>query len=154
MARAILKRSKVLLMDEVRNVAVQCFVTRMVLTSFSQATASVDYATDELIGKTIRQSVTFFDPTLGGAHQNSYSEFAESTILTIAHRLRTVIDYNRVMLLEDGKIVEFDTPGTLLANRDSKFYALCKATGKEEFSTLRKLAGVTSITGETATTSA
>ena len=80
------------------------------------------------------------------------SEFAESTILTIAHRLRTVIDYNRVMLLEDGKIVEFDTPGSLLANRDSKFYALCKATGKEEFSTLKRLAGVTSITGETVTT--
>jgi ABC-type multidrug transport system fused ATPase/permease subunit len=36
------------------------------------------------------------------------SEFAESTILTIAHRLRTVIDYDRVMLLEQGKIIEFD----------------------------------------------
>lgn len=57
-----------------------------------------------------------------------------------------MIDYNRVMLLEDGKIVEFDTPGNLLANRDSKFYALCKATGKEEFSTLRRLAGVTKET--------
>jgi len=65
-----------------------------------------------------------------------------------------VIDYNRVMLLEDGKIVEFDSPGNLLANRDSKFYALCKATGREEFSTLKRLAGVTSITGETAATSA
>ena len=65
-----------------------------------------------------------------------------------------MIDYNRVMLLEDGKIVEFDSPGNLLANRDSKFYALCKATGREEFSTLKRLAGVTSITGETAATSA
>ncbi|KZT70050.1 P-loop containing nucleoside triphosphate hydrolase protein [Daedalea quercina L-15889] len=104
MARAILKHSKVLLMDE--------------------ATASVDYATDELIGKTIRQ------------------EFAESTILTIAHRLRTVIDYDRVMLLEQGQIVEFDKPAILLSNPSSKFHGLCKATGKSEFATLKKLAGV------------
>ncbi|GBE87301.1 ATP-dependent bile acid permease [Sparassis crispa] len=104
MARAILKRSKVLLMDE--------------------ATASVDYATDELIGKTIRQ------------------EFAESTILTIAHRLRTVIDYDRVMLLEQGRIVEFDKPRTLLADPRSKFHALCRATGKNEFAVLKKMAGV------------
>ncbi|KDR79985.1 hypothetical protein GALMADRAFT_242167 [Galerina marginata CBS 339.88] len=104
MARAILKRSKVLVMDE--------------------ATASVDYATDELIGKTIRH------------------EFAESTILTIAHRLRTVIDYDRVMLLEQGRIIEFDRPATLLSNPASKFYALCKATGRDEFAMLKKLAGV------------
>ncbi|TBU28095.1 multidrug resistance-associated ABC transporter [Dichomitus squalens] len=103
MARAILKRSRVLLMDE--------------------ATASVDYATDELIGKTIRQ------------------EFASSTILTIAHRLRTVIDYDRVMLLDQGRIVEFDTPAALLSNPQSKFYALCKATGKQEFAVLKKMAG-------------
>ncbi|EDR07940.1 multidrug resistance-associated ABC transporter [Laccaria bicolor S238N-H82] len=104
MARAILKRSKILVMDE--------------------ATASVDYATDELIGKTIRQ------------------EFAESTILTIAHRLRTVIDYDRVMLLEQGRIIEFDRPATLLSNPASKFYALCKAAGKEEFVVLKRMAGV------------
>ncbi|TFK22452.1 ATP-binding cassette transporter [Coprinopsis marcescibilis] len=104
MARAILKRSKILVMDE--------------------ATASVDYATDELIGKTIRH------------------EFAESTILTIAHRLRTVIDYDRVMILDQGQILEFDRPGTLLSDTDSKFHALCKATGKDEFATLKKMAGV------------
>ncbi|RDB27902.1 ATP-dependent bile acid permease [Hypsizygus marmoreus] len=104
MARAILKRSKVLVMDE--------------------ATASVDYATDELIGKTIRQ------------------EFAESTILTIAHRLRTVIDYDRVMLLDQGRIAEFDRPSVLLRNPSSKFYSLCKATGRDEFAMLKKMAGV------------
>ncbi|KAF8069172.1 multidrug resistance-associated ABC transporter [Lyophyllum atratum] len=104
MARAILKRSKVLVMDE--------------------ATASVDYATDELIGKTIRR------------------EFAQSTILTIAHRLRTVIDYDRVMLLDQGHIAEFDRPSVLLQDPTSKFYALCKATGREEFAMLKKMAGV------------
>ncbi|KAF8518400.1 multidrug resistance-associated ABC transporter [Hysterangium stoloniferum] len=104
MARAILKRAKVLLMDE--------------------ATASVDYATDELISKTIRQ------------------EFADSTIMTIAHRLRTVVDYNRVMLLDEGRIVEFDTPARLLSDPNSRFYALCKATGKNEFAVLKRMAGV------------
>ncbi|KAJ7589555.1 multidrug resistance-associated ABC transporter [Mycena floridula] len=104
MARAILKRSKLLVMDE--------------------ATASVDYATDELISKTIRH------------------EFSDSTILTIAHRLRTVIDYDRIMLLDQGSIAEFDSPKTLLQNPESKFYLLCKAAGKEEFITLKKMAGV------------
>jgi len=104
MARAILKRPKVLVMDE--------------------ATASVDYATDELIGKTIRR------------------EFADSTILTIAHRIRTVIDYDRVMLLDQGHIAEFDRPSVLLLDPTTKFYALCKATGREEFAMLKKMAGV------------
>ncbi|KAJ7064951.1 multidrug resistance-associated ABC transporter [Mycena amicta] len=103
MARAILKRSKVLIMDE---------------------SSSVDYGTDELIGRTIRQ------------------EFSASTILTIAHRLRTVIDYDRVMLLENGRIAEFDTPAVLLKDSHSKFHSLCKATGKEEFATLKQLAGL------------
>ncbi|KAJ7685835.1 multidrug resistance-associated ABC transporter [Mycena rosella] len=104
MARAILKRTKILVMDE--------------------ATASVDFATDELIGKTIRH------------------EFKASTILTIAHRLRTVIDYDKIMLLEQGKIAEFDRPSVLLANSSSKFHALCKATGREEFAMLNKIAGI------------
>ncbi|KAF7308067.1 Multidrug resistance-associated ABC transporter protein [Mycena kentingensis (nom. inval.)] len=104
MARAILKRSKILLMDE--------------------ATASVDYATDALIGSTIRE------------------EFKDSTIITIAHRLRTVIDYDKIMLLEEGRIVEFDRPAALLADPSSKFYALCAATGTKELGILQQLSGV------------
>lgn len=69
---------------------------------------SVDYATDELIGKTIRQCVrefhlrntisdpTSFLPIFFHLHPVTLSQFASSTILTIAHRLRTVIDYDRV----------------------------------------------------------
>jgi len=102
MARAILKKSKVLVMDE--------------------ATASVDYATDELIGKTIRK------------------EFAESTILTIAHRLRTVIDYDKVLVLDQGHIVEYGAPSELLHDPNSVFFGLCKATGKKEFYELQRMA--------------
>jgi hypothetical protein len=46
------------------------------------------------------------------------------------------------MLLEEGRIVEFDSPVALLSNPDSKFYSLCKATGKSEFAVLRRMAGV------------
>ncbi|KAG9019050.1 hypothetical protein FRB90_007006 [Tulasnella sp. 427] len=64
----------------------------------------------------------------------------DSTILTIAHRLRTVIDYDKIMLLDQGQLVEFDKPSVLLQNPDSKFYALCKSTGKTEFAILQRMA--------------
>ena len=44
------------------------------------------------------------------------------------------------MLLEEGRIVEFDSPAVLLANPNSRFYSLCKATGKSEFAVLKKMA--------------
>jgi len=43
------------------------------------------------------------------------------------------------MLLEEGRIVEFDSPAKLISDKSSKFYALCRAAGDEEFSTLEKL---------------
>ena len=46
------------------------------------------------------------------------------------------------MLLEEGKIVEFDKPSVLLRDTSSRFYALCKATGKNELAMLKKLADV------------
>jgi ABC-type multidrug transport system fused ATPase/permease subunit len=46
------------------------------------------------------------------------------------------------MVLDQGRMVEFDSPKTLLSDPSSKFYSLCKATGKDEFSVLKKMAGV------------
>ena len=76
-----------------------------------EATAAVDMETDALIQSTIRR------------------EFADCTILTIAHRLNTIIDSNRVMVLDNGLIAEFDSPDVLLQNPDSVFYSLAKDAG-------------------------
>lgn len=48
----------------------------------------------------------------------------------------------QIMLLDEGRVVEFDSPTTLLRDPSSRFYKLCKATGKEEFAVLKRMAGV------------
>lgn len=91
LARALLRRSQVLVLDE--------------------ATAAVDVATDVLIQKTIRD------------------EFKSCTMLIIAHRLNTIIDSDRVLVMDGGEVVEFDSPQNLLANEDSKFAGMVRSTG-------------------------
>ncbi|KAJ1567639.1 hypothetical protein HK096_009230 [Nowakowskiella sp. JEL0078] len=76
-----------------------------------EATASVDYRTDANIQKVIRNELI-------------------GTILTIAHRLRTVIDYDRIMVLEKGNIVEFDTPRKLLEKDVGVFKTMALETGE------------------------
>ncbi|GAB0092997.1 hypothetical protein DMENIID0001_080490 [Sergentomyia squamirostris] len=76
-----------------------------------EATAAVDLETDDLIQKTIR------------------TEFADCTILTIAHRLNTIMDSDKVIVLDRGEIAEFDTPSNLLQNPDSIFYGMVKDAG-------------------------
>ncbi|NXD36527.1 MRP2 protein, partial [Copsychus sechellarum] len=75
-----------------------------------EATAAVDLETDNLIQTTIR------------------SEFADCTVLTIAHRLHTIMDSNRVMVLQAGQIVEFDSPEQLLL-KQGVFSAMAKDAG-------------------------
>ncbi|KAK0089852.1 hypothetical protein PV325_005159 [Microctonus aethiopoides] len=76
-----------------------------------EATAAVDLETDDLIQRTIRE------------------EFKDSTILTIAHRLNTILDSNRVIVLDKGKITEFDDPKVLLQQPTSAFYSMAKDAG-------------------------
>ena len=76
-----------------------------------EATAAVDLETDDLVQATIRQ------------------EFSECTVITIAHRLNTIMDSNRVMVLDQGKIAEFDSPDNLLANKETIFYSMAKNAG-------------------------
>merc|ERR1712083_251464 len=91
LARALLRKTKVLILDE--------------------ATAAIDLETDDLIQATIR------------------SEFFDCTVLTIAHRLNTILDSSRVLVLDAGKIAEFDSPEALLQNNQSLFYGMAKEAG-------------------------
>ncbi|KFO10391.1 Canalicular multispecific organic anion transporter 1, partial [Balearica regulorum gibbericeps] len=75
-----------------------------------EATAAVDLETDHLIQTTIR------------------SEFVDCTVLTIAHRLHTIMDSNRVMVLQAGRIVEYDSPEELL-KKEGVFSAMAKDAG-------------------------
>uniref|UniRef100_A0A4W3JNQ4 ATP-binding cassette, sub-family C (CFTR/MRP), member 3 n=1 Tax=Callorhinchus milii TaxID=7868 RepID=A0A4W3JNQ4_CALMI len=75
-----------------------------------EATAAVDLETDDLIQSTIR------------------TQFKDSTVLTIAHRLNTIMDYTRVLVLDKGRIAEFDTPANLIAQR-GVFYSMAKDAG-------------------------
>ncbi|GAB5587579.1 Transporter of the ATP-binding cassette (ABC) [Umbelopsis nana] len=79
-----------------------------------EATASVDFATDHKIQTTIQ------------------AEFNNSTLLTIAHRLRTILQYDRVLVLDHGQVLEFDTPYNLLRLSDGVFRGMCETSGEIE----------------------
>ncbi|XP_023396695.1 multidrug resistance-associated protein 1 isoform X4 [Loxodonta africana] len=90
LARALLRKTKVLVLDE--------------------ATAAVDLETDDLIQSTIR------------------TQFDDCTVLTIAHRLNTIMDYTRVIVLDKGEIRECGPPSDLLQQR-GLFYSMAKDAG-------------------------
>lgn len=63
-----------------------------------------------------------------------------SQLLVIAHRLRTVIDFDKILVLDTGNVLEYASPLELINNEQSQFHALCKASGKSEFGILKKMA--------------
>lgn len=75
-----------------------------------EATAAIDLETDDLIQSTIR------------------TQFEDCTVFTIAHRLNTIMDYTRVLVLDKGQIAEFDTPTNLISQRGI-FYGMAKDAG-------------------------
>jgi ABC-type multidrug transport system fused ATPase/permease subunit len=94
LARAILSRPKVLVLDE--------------------ATSAVDMATDTLIQRSIRD------------------EFPNTTLLVIAHRLSTVADFDKVLVLKDGINAEFGSPKELLEKEEGLFQAMVAQSGEKE----------------------
>jgi ABC-type multidrug transport system fused ATPase/permease subunit len=84
-----------------------------------EATASIDYATDAKIQDTLR-------------------ELKGSTIITIAHRLQTIVDYDKVLVLDKGEVAEFGAPWDLIAKDGGMFRGMCEMSG--DFDTLKDLA--------------
>ena len=76
-----------------------------------EATAACDLDTDDLIQKTIR------------------NVFADTTVLTIAHRINTIMDSDRIMVLDEGRIAEFDSPVNLIAKPESIFRGMAISAG-------------------------
>ncbi|RKP02372.1 hypothetical protein CXG81DRAFT_10852 [Caulochytrium protostelioides] len=91
MARALLRRNRILVLDE--------------------ATASVDVVSDRRIQATIRCA------------------FRDSTLICIAHRLLSIVDYDRVIVMDQGRVLEFGRPSVLLQQPDSAFRQMCVQTG-------------------------
>ncbi|EAR99522.1 ABC transporter C family protein (macronuclear) [Tetrahymena thermophila SB210] len=97
-------------------------VRKCKLLLMDEATASIDEKTDWIIQNMIR------------------SEFQETTIITIAHRLKTIIQYDRILVLSDGEIKEFDSPKSMLNNPNSYLLKLIRENGKEHEADMRRLA--------------
>ena len=76
----------------------RALVQRSKIIIMDEATANVDFKTDHLIQEVIRH------------------KFKDSTVLTIAHRLNTIMDYDKVLVLDGGRVVEFDNPDVLIRN--------------------------------------
>jgi len=97
-----------------------------------EATASVDIETDAIIQKALR------------------TKFSNVTVLTIAHRLNTIIDYDKILVLNKGEVLEFDTPknllfetnenGELVPSSKTEFSKLVDETGPVNAALLRQLA--------------
>jgi ABC-type multidrug transport system fused ATPase/permease subunit len=69
-------------------------------------------------------------------HKVLRTNFSERTIMTIAHRLDTIIDSDRILAMDKGIVAEFDSPKTLLANPKSIFSELCRNAGPDEYKRL------------------
>lgn len=89
----------------------QALLKELKVLVLDEATAAVDEQTDKIIQETIR------------------AEFRCKTLLTIAHRVDTIMDSDRVLVLDRGTVKEFDSPHNLLSNSDSEFFSLCKEGG-------------------------
>ncbi|KAI9013950.1 P-loop containing nucleoside triphosphate hydrolase protein [Phycomyces nitens] len=90
----------------------RALVKKSSLIVLDEATSSVDFDTDHKIQETIR------------------TEFVNSALLCIAHRIRTVADYDRILVLDHGKVVEYDTPYKLMIREGGVFQSMCNRSGE------------------------
>lgn len=133
LGRAVLRRSRVLMLDE--------------------ATSSVDWETDKTIQETIASEfevvpAQFVAATAAAARAalapltNRYIPLQGCTVFTVAHRINTIIESDKIVVLDDGSVAEFDSPSSLLANDNSLFSHMVDEMGTDAAAKLRARAGV------------
>ena len=112
MARALLRKSNIIILDE--------------------ATSSIDFATDAKIQATIREE---FDDSLLLTGVCTHRllllnlRVTRLNVVLVAHRLRTIIDYDRLLILDKGELAEFDTPWNLINKEGGIFRNMCLKSG-------------------------
>jgi len=92
----------------------RALVARPKILVLDEATSAVDKATDELIQRSIRE------------------EFQQSTLLVIAHRLSTIADFDKILVLSEGRVAEFGAPKELLSIKDGMFRGMCEDSGEKD----------------------
>ena len=107
LARAILRRTNIIILDE--------------------ATSQIDSDLDDQVCY-LRLSKCFFPSfdIFQKIQRTIREEFKNAIVITIAHRLKTVMDYDRILVLDEGRVVEFDTPRVLIQTLNGAFREMCR----------------------------
>ncbi|KAG9243283.1 putative ABC bile acid transporter [Calycina marina] len=92
----------------------RAIVSRPKIMVLDEATSAVDMETDTLIQRSIR------------------GEFGDSTLIVIAHRLSTIVDFDKILVLDDGRVVEFGTPREIFHKKDGVFRGMVGESGEKE----------------------
>lgn len=113
LARAMLNPSRILILDEFTSKYAHIYPSYLPLRPvlFTTNVSSVDVDTDRAMQKIIRE------------------DFKDRTILAVAHRLESIVDFDRIVVLDQGRVVEQGPPATLLSQGKSAFRALYEAQG-------------------------
>ena len=110
--RALLRKTKILVLDEA-TAAVDLEVLNYAANNSHNIFHQVRvifllFQTDDLIQATLREA------------------FKECTVLTIAHRISTIMDYDKIIVMKDGQVAEYDNPMILSEDKSSIFHSMCK----------------------------
>jgi ABC-type multidrug transport system fused ATPase/permease subunit len=106
----------------------RAIVSRPKIMVLDEATSAVDMETDALIQRSIRE------------------EFTDSTLIVIAHRLSTIADFDRILVLGEGKVLEYDSPAALMRREAGVFREMVETSG--ERGELERIIGVKTQEGE------
>ena len=98
--------------------------------------SKINWFTDLLINEFYH----FYCRTDNLVQQTIREQFADCTVLTIAHRLHTIIDSDRVLVLDAGQVIQFDSPYNLLQDPNGTFYDMVETTGKGTKEMLKEMA--------------